>query len=202
MCGGCLSHIGLAVCLLLLYVHHLPRPNTEDEMCNFYIMYHTENDGNPLRSNDCWMPAPSLVHYPPLPTLPPSPGSHHHHDHSTMADGSDDDIDITLPEDKEKIGENEDDYMCPSSIPPAQVPSQCLKTTPINQPPQVKDKGDETQHLTMVPAEDWPYNGVDYPSIGTVSGKVEVLGQVTSVAVMTDGSVLVLHRGPRVWDYR
>ena len=216
----------VCVCLSLSFTHS---PDSEDEMCNFYIMYHTENDERPLISNDCWEPAPPDVNYPPLPTLPPSHDSHHHH--SPMMGGSDvDDIVtettqntqnpttsssdvVTLPE-----GGEEDDYICPSSIPPTnQVPSKCRETTPTNQLPETtptnqvpeatpthqlpEGKGNEEQ-FHLYPVKDWLYNEANSPLIGADTGKLGILGQVTSVAMAADGSVLVLHRGPRLWDFQ
>ena len=84
-------------------------------------------------------------------------------------------------------------------------PSKPAITTPTH-PPKYPDSGlDESETVSdnplVVLAEDWPLNGVDAPEVGGHDKGVQ-LGQVTSVAVDTDGSVLVLHRGPREWDYR
>ena len=46
--------------------------------------------------------------------------------------------------------------------------------------------------MELVPAEDWPLNGVSIPGIA--------LGQVSAVAVDHEGFVHILHRGPVVWD--
>ena len=98
----------------------------------------------------------------------------------------------------EKNAENDkDEYVCPSPIPPGPVPPQCEKTTPTNQP----TASDELLYSVTL-ASDWPFNGVDNPHVDVETGRGRALGQVTSVAMAPDGSVLVLHRGPRVWDAR
>jgi peptidylamidoglycolate lyase len=197
----------------------MSRPDTEDEMCNFYIMYHTQNDGRPLARENCWDEAPLGIHFPPLPVLPPSQLSHsHHHHHSPMGDGPDDDaIEIIAPNPitspgkettspslsrgkVDKVIEEEDHYMCPSPIPPGPVPAQCVKTTPTNQGAGGKE-GEGTLY-NIVLADDWPFNGISDPHVEAETGRGGALGQVTSVAVAPDGSVFVLHRGPRVWDSR
>jgi hypothetical protein len=99
-----------------------------------------------------------------------------------------------------------DDYLCPSSIPPVNGPSRCPQTTPTNLEEGEGLTGKEESNaddiaLNLVLAEDWPFNGVDYPHVDAETGRGGGLGQVTSVAVTADGSVLLLHRGPRVWGY-
>ena len=197
----------------------MSRPDTEDEMCNFYIMYHTQNDRRPLTRENCWDTAPLGIHFPPLPVLPPSQLSHsHHHHHSPMGSGPDDDaIEIIAPnpitspgtettspslsrgKDNQVI-EEEDNYVCPSPIPPGPVPAHCVETTPTNQGAGGK-KGDGPLY-NIVLADDWPFNGISDPHVEAETGRGGALGQVTSVAVAPDGSVFVLHRGPRVWDSR
>ena len=56
--------------------------------------------------------------------------------------------------------------------------------------------------LHFVRAHDWPFNGIDLQRVDLSfrEGDVGVVGGVTSVAVDAEGSVLVLHRGPRVWE--
>ena len=148
----------------------------------------------------------------PLPVLPPSQGAHHHHSHMGGDDLADEEIEIiedttpkpiTSPE-KETTSPGSDtdkyDYVCPSPVPPGPVPSQCPEATPTNQPN--KDKEETSEKLQIVLANDWPFNGVDAPHVEAETGRGGALGQVTSVAVAPDGSILVLHRGPRVWDTR
>ena len=204
---------------LLIFLLCIYRPDTKDEMCNFYIMYHTENDGRSLTYEDCWDPAPSHVHYPPLPVLPPS---HHHHDHSMMPGGPDPPIEHTHPTPNTARPSDvitpptvPDDYVCPSPVPPG-ASSRCPETKPTVRPSTpTTEKGGEgntgsegedgvshTDMINLVPAKDWPYNGVDSPKVEVKTGRGGALGQVTSVAVVADGSVLVLHRGPRIWDYK
>lgn len=122
----------------------------------------------------------------------------------------------TLPEATNDNGdETKDDYICPSSAPPVGVSSSpCLVTTPTAQPitPTISGKKGEGDidsgsmfpdgKFDVVPAEDWPFNGVDQPIVDAETGRGGALGQVTSVAVDADGNVLVLHRGPRVWDFK
>ena len=84
-------------------------------------------------------------------------------------------------------------------------PPKPATTTPTH-PPIYPDSGLDgngavSDSPQVVLAEDWPLNGVSAPEVGG-RGKGVQLGQVSSVAVDTDGSVLVLHRGPREWDYR
>ena len=200
-------------------------------MCNFYLMYYTENDGRLLTEANCWEDAPSAVHFPPLPRLPPShgPAHHDHPDHSPM--GSEGDLEIiesvddaiTSPDDDTTSsippGVGEDDYICPSPVPPGPVPSQCQQNG--NENDGMKngnnrmENGDEDlksgngkEDLEDVVswdidlAGDWPFNGVDYPQVDSDTGMGGALGQVTSVAVTKDGSVFVLHRGPRAWEPR
>ena len=95
-----------------------------------------------------------------------------------------------------------DDYLCPSSIPPNKVPSWCPQATPTNPAKEEETSSPDDITLDLVLAEDWLYNGIDYPHVDAETGRDGGLGQVASVAVTADGSVLVLHRGPRVWDYR
>ena len=260
----------MCIALLCLFLSHIIyiyfpciefSPNSEDEMCNFYIMYYTANDGHSLIEDDCWNIAPKSVHYPPLPVLPPSHNSHHHHNHG-MGGGDDPVVDDKegpqSSEDGETIGhggdgddekseEGEDgDYICPTSVSPVAPSTRCPVTTPTagppptttttatvateervedgETPPTMNDRPQTTNpppfpdagmgedgeggvaldddKVDFVLAEDWPFNGVDSPQIGVETGRGGALGQVSSVTVEGDGSVLVLHRGPRVWDYR
>lgn len=180
-------------------------------MCNFYVMYHTKNDERSLTRSDCWETAPSHIHFPPLPTLPPSHGmQHHHHDHSSMGGGANEEIEIiepitsfddkttssSLPDDENRVQDEDGDYMCPSPIPPGPA-SQCMKNGNGD-----SVDGDDITSLDIALDDKWPYNGIDYPQFDIVTGMVGALGQMTSVAIATDGSVYILHRGPRVWDAR
>ena len=172
--------------------------NSEDEMCNFYIMYYTSNDGRELYSKECWMAATKSLVYPRLPslttpTVPP----------------------IVTTEDS--VGE--DTYECPKPIPPNSGNSRCINNTATTSPipvphstTQIPNTGSTTPEPTLNPvhffeggddivstslelvqAEDWLLNGVDIPGV--------TLGQVSAVAVDKEGSVHILHRGPVVWDY-
>ena len=203
-------------------------PDSEDEMCNFYIMYYTENDGHHLSHDSCWSPAPSSLHYPTLPSLPPPTHIHHH---ENVDEGGED-------------GQQDDNYICASPVPPGPPPRICRPvTTPTNTTPSLSassssppstpppstpppsipppstpppntpppttavqetpgqffegkasppsPEGSQTG-AELVPAEDWPLNGVSIPGIA--------LGQVSAVAVDHKGFVHILHRGPVVWD--
>ena len=207
--------------VLLLYMsvcmpfHSICSSNSEDEMCNFYIMYYTTNDGRSLYSNECWESAPRSLIYPQLPslttpTVPP-----------TVAP-------TTAPVVTTEIesNEEEDTYECPKPVPPGSSDSRCVNitaTTPIPvQPatdpipkietnsPESFDQSSSTtlvpshpffeggnslssNHLGLVPAEDWALNGINIPGV--------TLGQVSAVAVDKEGAVHILHRGPVVWDY-
>ena len=187
-------------------------------MCNFYIMYHTENDGHPLTRDNCWdeESTSSGIHFPPLPVLPPSQLSHSHsHHHSPMGGGGgpdDDEIEIIVPNPitssdtettssrgKNNNEEEEDNYVCLTPIPPGPVPAHCTNTTPTNQEPTA---GSSKEEYSIVLDASWPFNGINDPHVDAETGRGGALGQVTSVAMAPDGNVFVLHRGPRVWDLR
>ena len=195
-------------------------------MCNFYIMYYTENDGRSLYSNDCWQSAPRNLVYPRLPSLttPPATPTTTPTVSITTTDGGSNDHEH----------DDEDNYECPKPLPPGSGNSRCVNTTtttPIPVPPtpiQTPKTGSKTpvtvqtpmssthgdtptnpsphsrffegdsdiefESVGLVPAENWPLNGVDIPGV--------TLGQVSAVAVDKDGSVHILHRGPVVWNYR
>jgi peptidylamidoglycolate lyase len=74
-----------------------------------------------------------------------------------------------------------------------------VETAPTNQEAGGKE-GDKLYNIVL--ADDWPFNGISDPHVEAETGRGGALGQVTSVAVAPDGSVFVLHRGPRVWDSR
>ena len=193
----------------------LSRPDSEDEMCNFYIMYYTANDGHGLRRDTCWDRAPHGLRYPDhLPPLPAitSPVEEDH-DHTHHHDGGN----------NEGVGnkegdDEEDEYICPKTIPPGN-PSLCPKPTPQipipTNPSTTTDSSWITREevspstgvpffegvgnqqpvdLGLVQAENWVLNDVSIP--GTT------LGQVSAVAVDNEGNVHILHRGHVVWDYR
>lgn len=75
-----------------------------------------------------------------------------------------------------------------------------MKTTPTNQEPTTEGKEEPSYGIVL--DSNWPFNNVDNPHVDAEIGKGGALGQVTSVAVAPDGSVFVLHRGPRIWDGR
>ena len=190
-------------------------------MCNFYIMYYTENDGRKLYSNECWQNAPRSLIYPPLPSLTTP----------TATPTTESPISTESSAGGDNGHEEEvDNYECSKPIPPGTSNSHCVNTTtttttttghipvptttiPIREPyhqtpppnasttppspstPFYEGGSDtEFESLGLVPAEDWPLNGVDIPGI--------TLGQVSAVAVDKEGHVHVLHRGPIVWDFR
>ena len=187
--------------------------NSEDEMCNFYIMYYTENDGRRLYSNECWQNAPRSLIYPPLPSL------------TTPTATPTTEPALSTESANSGNGHKEvDNYECPTPIPPGASNGHCVNitttTSHIPVPPTtipIREPDHQTSHNTptnpspstpfyeggsdaefeslgLVPAEDWPLNGVDIPGI--------TLGQVSAVAVDKEGHVHVLHRGPVVWDFR
>ena len=62
-------------------------PDSEDEMCNFYIMYYMDNNGRSLVDDDCWETPPrSLVYPDTLPPLPKLVGHMEHHHHGMGGD--------------------------------------------------------------------------------------------------------------------
>ena len=82
--------------------------------------------------------------------------------------------------------------------PDHQTPLSNDHNTPTNPSPSTPfyEGGSDTEFesLGLVPAEDWPLNGIDIPGM--------TLGQVSAVAVDKEGHVHVLHRGTVVWDFR
>jgi hypothetical protein len=195
-------------------------------MCNFYIMYYTENDGRRLYSNECWQNAPRSLVYPPLPSLttPTAPPAAP----PTTTTGP---ALTTESVDSDDGNEKVDNYECSKPIPPGTSISRCINnittttttatttshipvpptTIPIREPDHQTPSNTATspspstpfyeggsdvqfESLGLVPAEDWPLNGVDIPGI--------TLGQVSAVAVDKEGHVHVLHRGHVVWDFR
>ncbi|XP_064390589.1 peptidyl-glycine alpha-amidating monooxygenase-like isoform X2 [Halichondria panicea] len=163
-------------------------PDSEDEMCNFYIMYYTANNGRGLYADDCWDPPRGLTYpstLPPLPVLVSSSEPHHHH---SMGGDKDE-------EDKD------DDYKCPVSVPPGNpsrcpVPTTAPPTThpPITPPPFIEGVAAPPPTLLgLAQAEDWALNKVSIPG--------RTLGQVSAVAADGDGNVHILHRGSVKWDY-
>ena len=214
-------------------------------MCNFYMMYYMANDRQSLASDSCWSQAPASLTFPELPTVTVIEGTEHHdhHDHGMGVsehqtepedkEGSDGDgeggksylsetlnsfgkdIDSTSSVGKGTEDEPEDDYVCPTLVPPG-PPSVCVKppvsSSPIPTPTAVSNEPSNTpsnepffegqdsldsEMNPLVPAEDWPLNGVSSPTIGSVT-----LGQVTAVSVDQEGYVHILHRGARVWDQK
>lgn len=163
----------------------LLRLKSEDEMCNFYVMYYKSNDGVNLISSSCWAPPPSSLHFPALPPLPvatkPSHEEEGTHSHSDMGHH---DHGVTHPQPKP----------VPSGPTPPAAPlpprEQLPVTTvappiPVALPPAVGG---------LVQAEDWPLNGFPIPT--------RTLGQIVAVAVDSAGDMHILHRGPVVWNYQ
>ena len=170
--------------------------DSEDEMCNFYVMYYTVNDGKKLYSESCWQRASSSLVYPELPSL-------------TTPTTTPTTEPVVTTDASEGNGE-EDNYECSKPIPPGSGNSRCINSTtsipiPSTTTPEPNPSTPsrpffeggsndlESKPLGLVQAEDWTLNGVDIPGI--------TLGQVSAVAVDKEGSVHVLHRGNVVWDY-
>ena len=76
-------NVGLCLCYQLFLFSVLFRPDTDDEMCNFYLMYYTANTGAHTFDNDCLVdkesgpavPFPPAVAQASTPPTPPSPAS-------------------------------------------------------------------------------------------------------------------------------
>lgn len=191
-------------------------------------MYYTANNGRSLRSDTCWYhPPPGLRypdHLPPLPAVTTPVEEDHDHDHHH--DGGSNEGDGHHDHDHHRDGgsnegdghhEQEDEYICPKTIPPGD-PSLCPKPTPqipIPTTPPITTGGYSTTHevaphsnsvpffegtgnqepvdLGLVQAENWALNDVSIPG--------STLGQVAAVAVDNEGNVHILHRGQVVWDY-
>lgn len=106
--------------------------NSEDEMCNFYIMYYTLNDGNRLTSDECWEEAPPSLTFPKLHIPAANSSLVHNHNTSgapsgTSKGGGVDSLSSgnqNSSEDGNSDVEENDDYVCPSPVPPG-PPSQC-----------------------------------------------------------------------------
>ena len=142
-------------------------------------MYYTANNGRALNSDDCWDRPHGLTYpstLPPLPILISSSEPHHHHG---------------MGGNEEEEEDKDDDYKCPNSVPPGD-PSRCpVPTTP---PPFIEGVASPAPSLLgLAQAEDWALNEVSIPG--------RTLGQVSAVAVDSDGNVHILHRGSVVWDY-
>lgn len=143
-------------------------------MCNFYIMYFTENDGQALYQQDCWSSPPRTLHFPAK--LPPLP-SHH-------ASGE-----------SEEEGQHHHSHTHQTTH--ASTPSRATTThfeEPFTLPvPSASDSSrSHVSHQKLFPSEDWPLNGMNIPDAA--------MGQVSAVAIDADGDVHVLHRGPVTWD--
>lgn len=67
----CLSHVAHVFAL------SLHSSDSEDEMCNFYVMYYTDNDGRSLVDDECWSSAPESLHFPNIEPPLTSPGQPH-----------------------------------------------------------------------------------------------------------------------------
>ena len=94
------------------------RSTSEDEMCNFYIMYDMPNNDQGLTNSICGRAAPDSLSFPPVVPVTPVPdadsmeGGHHHGNHgSSSGDG---------------------EYECPRSIPPGIRVCQVLGGAAIN----------------------------------------------------------------------
>ncbi len=159
-------------------------------------MYYTANNGRGLYEEDCWgspgdVSFPSVL--PPLPQLVSHTEPHHHH--GGMGGNEEHEDDEQYEEDggnKEHQEDDKDDYKCPVPLPPGNR-SKCLP--PVTTPPPfiegVVSPG--SAPIGLVEAEDWVLNKV------TIPGKT--LGQVSAVAVDTQGNVHILHRASVQWDY-
>ena len=72
-----------------------------DEMCNFYLMYYTDNNGVGMQEDECWNKAPHSLIFPDsdpvLPTHGASFGSHNHthHSHTHIPDHNDEPVEVT-----------------------------------------------------------------------------------------------------------
>ena len=151
------------------------RPNSKDEMCNFYIMYYTINDARKLVDDSCWTrPAPSMKFPAKLPPL--------HSNAMTPPDHAEDEqkevTSIPIP-----ISRSNSNTLPMSTSAPHH--SQDHGTLPPPPPPH--------SGFGLVLSEDWPLNSFSIPKIA--------IGQVTAAAVDAAGDLHVLHRGPVTWEY-
>lgn len=162
-------------------------------MCNYYLMYYTENDNRKLTKDSCWSSPPRTLHFPAeLPPLPVSSSQHHHHGmepvHSHHMETPPPVVTPPPP--------------AVTPPPPAVTPPPPVVTPPppaqVSTVPRTVAAATTTTTTiapvgTLVQSEDWPLNGFPIPAA--------MLGQVTAVAIDGAGQLHMLHRGPVVWDY-
>ncbi len=181
-------------------------------------MYYTENDGRVLYSDECWEDAPRSLIYPPLPSLttPAATATTAPPVSTESADSNNGHEEEDSYECPKPIPPGTSNGRCvnitnsaattttshilipPTTIPIPELDHQTPRSTPTDPSPSTPfyegGSDAEFESLGLVPAEDWPLNGVDIPGM--------TLGQVSAVAVDKEGHVHVLHRGPVVWDFR
>lgn len=193
------------------------RPDSEDEMCNLYIMYYTVNDDRNLLKDECWDPPPPWFQFPTkLPRLP----THSHNEEEEEGDGHLHEIDENSQNEKQDCPVPIPTGLkrCPvpnlaTTSPPETIPSAVSDSVPSPVPdsipsPTPNSIPSPTQHSPPLPeltatrpppsgalvlSENWLLNGFPIPEA--------TLGQVTAAAVDAAGDLHVLHRGPVTWEF-
>lgn len=183
------------------------RPNGDDEMCNFYIMYYTLNNVRRLAYDRCWSKPPNDMHFPaklpPLPsyaTPPPDhvggeqgetriPNSGSDANSSTGSDSSMGPDSGNRPYSDSGTGADSSTGSNSDSSTGFDSNSGTLPAPSVSVLPVIPPRSGPG----LVLSEDWPLNGIAIPEIA--------LGQVTAAAIDAAGDLHILHRGHVTWDY-
>eukprot|EP00731_Ephydatia_muelleri_P016753 Em0009g1177a len=193
---------------------------SEDEMCNFYIMYDMPNNDQGLTNSICGRAAPDSLSFPPVVPVTPVPdadsmeGGHHHGNHDSS---SGDAINSTFvpsldpvsakglppkpPLDKVLLHSSTSEVAMATSLPTASLPvSPVPPLTPWTGSTglgALPSAGTKVTSLVWAgqysAAGGWPYSDPQKTSEAK-------FGQISAVAMGANGTVYILHRGTRVWD--
>ena len=143
-------------------------------MCNYYMMYYTENSEDQLYNNECWSTAPDDLEYPDSSHVLPTHVPQVSHDSIDNDDPNHESIneDHTHPESHDQDPTEDTSFL--SDI--LEILSTDNEFIPV---------------LNL--DESWPLNRVT-----GVVGEIQ-LGQVSGVDVDSINNVHILHRGDRQW---